>query len=268
MGGSIDFTGLAENGAPFVGAAGGVSVQTPGGLVVLGNDLGISPPAQPARISTPREINMQGQYILLSSYNLGATLDWAIYLGDQNVSLGFFQKEGIIVQANSSFAWAGVLGFLDPSQVAGSKAMFFQFSSGVMELRNDLNNIKVQFRDFVTETITVNGGVSQYLPVVDKAASFNMSAVGGPRTLVTNRGAAASITFTLDRNIVGYEFTFHVVAGFSIVIQAQAGVTLRNAALLTAAGGTLTGAAVGSSIRMVCLSATSWAAVAVVGAWV
>jgi hypothetical protein len=124
------------------------------------------------------------------------------------------------------------------------------------------NNMSAWFRGFIWG----------YLPIFDSNVGvvINLTTQGQQsRSLVTNRGAAAAVTFTLPAfTVVGIDYSFMVVAAFNVVIQAPAGITIRIGNLVSAAGGTVTGNTVGSCVRLINISSTEWVALSVVGTWV
>jgi hypothetical protein len=77
-------------------------------------------------------------------------------------------------------------------------------------------------------------------------------------TLFTNAGAAGTVVFTLPAAVAGNTYEFYRDANFTVQITAGASTTIRVGTTVTAAAGNVTLDAVGSRIRLVAISTTSW----------
>lgn len=254
-----------------LGARNGLSTNS--GFVVLGQN--VSEAGDPAILLNIREI----PYPNLTFLQFKNTAVPAALIQIGNV-LGFASTVGINIEGNEPSKTPIIIlndkGATSPTNGSWSlqsqnDSLSINDSIGFFQLcRRSATILQTSFRNNMS--FWLRGFLWGYMPIFDSAVgvAINLTTQGQQsRTLVTNRGAAAGVTFTLPAfTVVGIDYGFLVVAAFNVVIQAPAGVTLRNGALLTAAGGTLTGAAVGSSIRLVNISATEWVAVAVIGAWI
>lgn len=269
--GSISFAGTNNGGRPIAGAQQGTSVNNTS-FVVLGQDVGAA--GNPAIFSNIREIPYPNLiYLQFKNTNVPGAL---IQIG--NV-LGFPSTVGINIEGNEPTKTPIIIlndkGATSPTNgqwniQSNNDSFIVADSLGIMtQWRRSATLLQASHR--LNMSHLMRGFLWAWRPVFDSNVSFGISpTVLGqePRTTITNRGAAANVTFTLPGITIGQEWTIMVVAAFNIVIQAPAGVTLRNGALLTVAGGTLTGAAVGSVIRLVAMSATEYVAVSTIGAWI
>jgi hypothetical protein len=254
--GSISFVGNSGNGRPIAGAQNGNSINA-AGFVVLGNNIGEA--GNPAAFSSTREINVinntntlqmidgLGNIVTLS--NAQFTTWWGLKIIG-NTKLPVIQLQNL--NAATWKEWR-----IDISTTNGGEFGISDTTGSIMRLSRLLGSFSSPM--FMFQNVldfTVNTGIV-------------VTAIR-PRAVLTNRGAPGIITFTLPSAtaILWPEYTFNVVAGFAVTIQAPAGVTIRVGAVVSPAGGTITGAAVGSSVRLQQLNATEWQAIAVVGAWV
>jgi hypothetical protein len=88
-----------------------------------------------------------------------------------------------------------------------------------------------------------------------------------PRTLFTNEGASAGVTFTLPTAVANLSYTFVVQDADGVTITAASGDTIRFAGTVTAAAGSIASTTIGSTITLVAINATEWIAISVVGTW-
>ena len=250
--GSISFTGNNSNGGPgAAGARNGLSTNS--GFVVLGQNVGEA--GNPAILTSIREIPYNTFAVIYQSpttnnIEIGNTsilpVRTSILIRGNTASLPCIGLTNTNALVNP--LWRFEASSADEFQLYDSTGLFFRMNRTLASISAPMNMWKV---------VQDNNANVIFTGIIPRS-----------RTVMTNRGAGANVTFTIAGAFIGYEYTFIVVAGFSIIIQAPGGITLRNGALVTAPGGTLTGAAVGSSIRLILISATEWVAIAVIGAWV
>lgn len=86
-------------------------------------------------------------------------------------------------------------------------------------------------------------------------------------TVQTNEGATGMATFTLPSAAANIQVTFLVQDADGITIDADAGDTIRIGASVTAAGATISSTTIGTSVTLVAINDTEWAAVSSVGTW-
>lgn len=80
-------------------------------------------------------------------------------------------------------------------------------------------------------------------------------------------GDGATITLPAAQTSPSLLFTFIIQAAQTLTITAGSGDTIRIAANVTAAAGSISSNTVGSAITLVCINATEWVATASVGSW-
>jgi len=86
-------------------------------------------------------------------------------------------------------------------------------------------------------------------------------------TVYTNEGAGGDITLTLPTAVAGIQYTFIVQENNKLEVEAASGDTIRIATEESAAAGTIDSDLVGSTVTLVCINATEWVAVAMLGTW-
>jgi hypothetical protein len=252
------------------GARNGLS--TNGGFVVLGQNVGEA--GNPAILINIREIPYpNATYLAFQNTAVAnARITIGVYPGNNSTSCINIEgdeptKTPILVlndkgatsptnglwslqSQNNSFSVNDTLGFMSQ----------WTRSATLLQLSHRLNMSHL-----------LRGFLWAWRPVLDSAVNLAISITTlgqEPRTNITNRGAAAAVTFTLPASVIGIEYSFMVVAAFNLVILAPAGVTIRIGNLVSAAGGTVTGNTIGSCVRITNISATEWVALSVVGTWV
>ncbi len=87
------------------------------------------------------------------------------------------------------------------------------------------------------------------------------------RKAVTNEGAALEAYNTLPSAAAGYEFAFICQAAAGIRIVANTGDAIRMGGAVSASGGFIRSAVVGSTVTLVAINATEWIALSAVGTW-
>lgn len=87
------------------------------------------------------------------------------------------------------------------------------------------------------------------------------------RKALTNEGALAEAYNTLPSAAAGYEFVFIVQAAAGLRIVANTGDTIRMGGAVSASGGFIRSAVVGSTVTLVAINATEWLAVSALGTW-
>jgi hypothetical protein len=117
---------------------------------------------------------------------------------------------------------------------------------------------------FVFDTTTV--GALRVAPVSAVTATAAPAAADSG-TVYTNQGDTDGATVTLPAAAAGLRFSFIVQAAQTLTITAGAGDTIRIAADVTAAAGSITCATVGCALTLVAIDATEWVALAAVGTW-
>ena len=106
------------------------------------------------------------------------------------------------------------------------------------------------------------------VPVTNSAANVSISVGSGSNQWYTNSGATGKITFTLPTGaVIGTELGFYVSAAHELEVKAGAGQTVRLAASESVSAGTASNSTVGSCIRFVAMTATTWVAIHDVGTW-
>lgn len=130
-----------------------------------------------------------------------------------------------------------------------------------------------------TRTLTVQDADGTIAYLADIVKLTNMSVVedhtgadvltaAEDGSLHTNRGAGGNVALTLESAAAGLEFFFAVVANQNLVVTAAGGDTMRIAAAVSSAGGTLTSNTVGDVLHLKCLDGTEWIAFTPVLGWV
>ena len=263
--------GGSGGGLPISGARSGNSIESL--FVVLGQVVGTA--GNPAALLGIREIPYaDGQYISLQNTNVAdARITMGVFPGNNstvgiNIEGNEPTKTPIIVMRDKGATsptngqWSLQVQN-DSWSVNDTIGFFFRCTRSASLVQLSARN---------NASLFMRGAIYGYSPILDSNANLAivLTAQGQQsRTVCTNRGAAAAITFTLPAfTVVGVDYTFTVVAAFQLLIQAPGGVTIRIGAVVSAAGGTVSANAVGSSVRIVNISSTEWQAVAAVGAWV
>jgi len=263
--GNVQFNGInGSSPAAVLGANNGLSVNGLSSFVVLGQDVGEA--GDPAVLLSAREIpinafavrfrtNAAGQYLRIGQFPTNASF------------------AGFGCESNSAAGRAGIFYINDAAAASALNPLWFMtVSAGEFQL-NDSTGLFLRLTRLATAGTfgSLSAKLHMYHPVQDFAVSTVISnTVHRPRTVMTNRGAAGVITFTLpnfNAAVTFADYTFTIVAAFGIIIQAPGGVTIRIGAVVSPAGGTVSAAAVGDSVRLMQLNATEWQAVAMVGAW-
>lgn len=83
----------------------------------------------------------------------------------------------------------------------------------------------------------------------------------------TNEGAGANVNFTLPAAAAGLTYEFMVHTALPFLIHADTGDTIRIAATVSATGGQIAVGTAGHTVRLVCMNATEWVAMSVIGTW-
>jgi hypothetical protein len=152
---------------------------------------------------------------------------------------------------------------LDGSPVASRRRIdFLQGDNVTITVADDAENESVT----VEIESTAVGGAGGGMAVLAKTADYAVDA-GDTDTLFTNEGAGATVTFTLPAAAAELHFAFHVAAAETVIVEAGAGDTIRIAGLVSAAAGSATTEAQGSTLELIAINATEWVAVAHVGPW-
>lgn len=87
------------------------------------------------------------------------------------------------------------------------------------------------------------------------------------RKVITNEGAAGSVTYNLPAAAAGLEYIFIVQSTNNMVVTAAGGDTIRIAAGVSSAGGTATNGTIGGFLQIIAINGTEWIAGAVQGTW-
>jgi hypothetical protein len=260
--GGIKFSD-AGNGGGVVGAANGLSLDALN-RVVLGQDL--ADPLNPAALTSNREIPLLFFLLRLLGY---AGSNAFINFGFDSVLSAQF---GIEVAGDSSGGEIPHFQLSDPVGSPNNQFYAWNLQSEVLFLTTALGNVL----NIAPASITANRALRVSQPisggrfVVDNAANFNATGMIDSRTVYTNRGAPGAITASIFGSVGNNaaSYIFYNVTGNAFNIQAAAGTTIRNGALLKAAPGILTSNAIGSCIELVAIGNNEWIATQVIGAWV
>lgn len=254
----------SNNGGGVVGAANGVSLNTTTKRVELGQ--AIAAPGNPAALLNNREIPVGINFLrfLFSPASFSF-----INFGLDSV---FGSQLGLEVAGDSNNGDAPNFSISDPLGSPTQQQFTFRLDSEVFTITSALGNVltiaPAQFTmaRSLKNTNTISGG----RPVVDNAANFNAGGLVDGRTVYTNRGAPGAITASIFTSVglSAASYLFYNVTGNAFNIQAGAGTTIRNGALLKAAPGIITSNAIGSCIELVAIGNNEWVATQVVGAWV
>jgi hypothetical protein len=139
-------------------------------------------------------------------------------------------------------------------QVAGTKVNFLVSTAG--------GSLALGYSGQTVFSAKLAHGVS-VVPVTTTAApaSTHTGAV------YTNEGDTDGATVTLPAAAAGLQFSVVVQAAQTLTVTAGTGDTIRVAASVTAAAGSITCATVGSAITLVAINATEWVALSTVGTW-
>ena len=264
--GSISFAGNNSGGRPIAGANNGLTVSATS-FVVLGQDVGAV--GDPAGLLSPREIPLNARIIFFRTNS--AVQNNTLNIGQFPTNASF---AGFGCKANTDNGKAGIFWIEEQGAASVLNPLWFlTVQNGELQINDSTGLFFRMTRLAIAGTFaSISAKMSQYYPVADFAINTVIVPTSQrPRAVITNRGAAGIITFTLpafNAALTFFDYTFTVVAAFAVTILAPAGVTIRIGAVVSPAGGTVTGAAVGSSVRLIQLNATEWQAVAVVGAWV
>jgi hypothetical protein len=105
---------------------------------------------------------------------------------------------------------------------------------------------------------TTSGALMASSPVAAKTTNYTVTVLESG-TVFHNTGAAGSVAFTLPASpTAGLTYTFVTTVAQNIVITANTGQTIRNGASVSSSAGTATNGTVGSTITIVCITATTW----------
>lgn len=260
--GGIKFSD-AGNGGGVVGAANGLSLDALN-RAVLGQNVGAV--GNPAALLSDREIPLLS-FLLRLLGNAGSNA--FINFGFDSVLSAQF---GIEVAGDSSGGEIPHLQLSDPVGSPNNQFYAWSMDSEVLFLTSALGNIIniAPTAIFANRALRVSQPISGGRFVVDNAANFNATGMGDSRTVYTNRGAAGAITASIFGSVGlnAASYLFYNVAGFAFNIQAAAGTTIRNGALLKAAPGILTSNAIGDCIEIVAIGSNQWVVTQVIGAWI
>lgn len=102
---------------------------------------------------------------------------------------------------------------------------------------------------------------------VEPVTDTKVPATSESGEVYTNEGDADGATITLPAAANGLTYTALVQTAQTLTVTASAGDTIRLGSSVTAAAGSITSNVVGSSVTLVAINATEWAATAVVGSW-
>lgn len=139
-------------------------------------------------------------------------------------------------------------------QVAGTKVSFLVATAG--------GSLALGYSGQTVYAAKLAHGTT-VVPVTTTAAPAS-TATG---TVYTNEGDADGATVTLPAAAAGLQFSVVVQAAQTLTVTAGAGDTIRVAAGVTAAAGSITCATVGSAITLVAINADEWVALSTVGTW-
>jgi hypothetical protein len=260
--GGIKFSG-SGNGSAVVGAVNGLSRDTLN-RAVLGQDIGAA--GNPATLLSNREIPISTFFLRFLS---PAALLSFVNIGLDSIT-GF--NRGLEIKGDSASGDIPNLQISDPLGSPNQKYFALYMTSDSLKLDSSLGNVltiaatQFTFARAMRNTGSIAGGRF----VVDNTANFNCAGASDGRTVFTNRGAAGAITASIFNatTFIGASYIFHNVTGNAFNIQAGAGNTIRNGALLKAAPGILTSNAIGDVIELTAIGANQWIAVQVIGAWI
>lgn len=254
----------SNNGGGVVGAANGLSVNTTTKNVVLGQDF--AQVGNPAALTNNREIPL-GTNLLRLLFS-PASLSF-INFGLDSV---FNSQLGLEIKGDSSGGDIPVFMISDPVGSPVQQQFSLSLSSEILTLSSAVGNVLIiaptQFT--MSRNLKNTGTISGGRPVSDNAINFNAGGLVDSRTIYTNRGAPGAITANIFTSVGlnAASYMFYNVTGNAFNIQAGAGTTIRNGALLKAAPGILTSNAVGDCIEIVAIGSNQWVVTQVIGAWV
>lgn len=119
----------------------------------------------------------------------------------------------------------------------------------------------------VTNGSTGIGSLNAARTVAAEITSPETIADTDSRKVITNEGAVGAVTYNLPAAAAGLEVIFIVHTAQNMVVTAATGDTIRIAAGVSSAGGTVTNGTVGGVLHLVCLNATEWFAISSTGTW-
>lgn len=142
------------------------------------------------------------------------------------------------------------------AQVAGTKVSFLTFDAdGRLALGYNGQTVHTAKLVYGTPVTAVTTTAS---PATTDSGSTYVNEGDGDGATITLPAAQASPSLL---------FTFIIQAAQTLTITAGSGDTIRIAANVTAAAGSISSNTVGSAITLVCINATEWVATASVGSW-
>lgn len=114
---------------------------------------------------------------------------------------------------------------------------------------------------------TITGGAFFATRGVEPVTATKTPGVTESWEAYTNEGDADGATVTLPAAAAGLTLTVYVQAAQTLTVTAGSGDTIRIAASVTAAAGSITCNVVGSSVTLLAINATEWVGIASVGTW-
>jgi len=109
-------------------------------------------------------------------------------------------------------------------------------------------------------------GIAVNKTIVPSTAPAVLAATDSGK-IYTNEGDTDGVALTLPTAVAGYEFKFIVKVAQTLSVIAGAGDTIRIAASVSAAGGSISSETIGNAITLVSINTTEWIAVSTVGTW-
>lgn len=138
-------------------------------------------------------------------------------------------------------------------------------------------NVNLIFADAGTDRVGFGTNTPAYFADIRGALVAQMAveartaatspAASDSRKAYTNEGATSQVAVTLPAAAAGLEYTFIIQDTDGIQITAAAGDTIRQAASVSASGGTATSTTIGDTLTLLAINSTEWIAIASHGTW-